>query len=183
MDVKEFLDYFHSPKRVEMMGGAWESNGGILSDTYVHEVPWEFRYKYAETLIGIDFGCEFQNGRCVAERQDWLTMRAWKESGLGDPEVNFCCAACYITIGNLEIIQNDQSIINLIASLFDPDKRGFWRPEIGCILPHKYRSTMCLAGRCSFIQRKGRLPKEDFLKVFHFQNIVNTWRRQQKEQP
>jgi len=171
MDVHEFLKYFLSFGRMK--------SRGVLSETYNDTgVPWEFRYQLAEKTIGIDFGCDFKRGRCIKERNDGPGMIAWLEDPSSNVRVNYCCSQCYQTVGNLSYLPNNDKIIEEIASLFDPELRGFWRQGVGCTLPHRYRSTICLTGRCSYLHKTSVMDKEDLLKLYQLSNIRTLWRKQ-----
>lgn len=182
MDTQEFIRFFREPKKIKMLSGPWTCDGGILSDTYLHGVPWWFRYQLAEDLIGADFGCDFRGGRCVKERKDWLAITVWREEArhLGlTGKVNFCCDSCVLNAGNLQILPNDPAILEEVAGLFDHMEMGFWRPKVGCILPHKYRSTMCLTGRCHY----NKCTSEVLNKIYRLSNIRSEWKRHLKENP
>ena len=184
MNVHDFLKFFTSSRQANMIaGGYWHTKGGLITSSYNNlGVPWEFRYGLAEKLIGINFGCNFKNSRCERERKDWIGMRLWLEDSNSNVRVNYCCSSCYITIGNLESLPNDDGILEEVAVLFDPEYRGFWRHSIGCTLSHKYRSTLCLAGRCSHLLRTVKMNKDDLMKIYQLKNIRSEWERSRKEQ-
>jgi len=178
MNKKAFIEFFLQPKKIKMMGGEWESPGGTISEYYAKgNVPWWFRYKLAEDLVGADFGCDFVDGLCRAERPGgWTVIQEFrKDEVLPDYGVNFCCSACYLNVGNLTILPKDEAALTRVASLYEPSKYGFWREGIGCILPYRYRSTMCLTGRCEYLRRNFRAPKETLAKIYKLTNIRSEW--------
>ncbi|MCK5016782.1 MAG: hypothetical protein KAS32_06880 [Candidatus Peribacteraceae bacterium] len=189
MELKKFLDFYSKPKTLPMIGGTWSSPGGIVSDFYsplntpvAFQVPWWFRYSLAETLKGTNFGCDFKEGLCAAERPDGcVEIKEFKKEHKLDTPVNFCCSCCHLNIGNLELLPNDTKILTEIADLFEPGQLGFWRSGIGCILPYKYRSTMCLVGRCGFIGDNFILSRETKIKIYKLGNIRSEWIKYKKE--
>ncbi len=91
---------------------------------------WEEREAIAEETARIDFGCDFKGNTC----------KAMRENSRG-----CCCQSCNSSHGYLEAIK--PSAFNEILSLFDR-VWGFWRPGVGCILPRKWRSSVCLFFAC-----------------------------------
>ena len=171
METKEFLTKFLSHKVVEVPGGLWEGLPGVLSSTY-HGVSWEERGEVAESLLKEGFGCNFINNRCIAERANWWKTTVWN-SGLGskNPEVSYCCASCYLTVGNLHILPNDIKDLDSIASIFDPVSMGFW--DNGCLLPPKFRSTECLTYRCGYLKKNFPAEKELLTKIYQLTMLSN----------
>ena len=100
---------------------------------------WEEREAIAERTATIDFGCDFHRNTC----------RAMRENSRG-----CCCQSCNSSHGYLEAIK--PSAFNEILSLFDR-VWGFWRPGVGCILPRKWQSSVCLFFAClPFMNEKDR---------------------------
>jgi hypothetical protein len=100
---------------------------------------WEEREAIAERTAKVDFGCDFHGNTC----------RAMRENKRG-----CCCQACHSSHGYLEAIK--PSAFNEILSLFDR-VWGFWRPGVGCILPRKWQSSVCLFFAClPFMNAKDR---------------------------
>ena len=100
---------------------------------------WEEREAIAEKTATIDFGCAFDGNTC----------RAMRENRRG-----CCCQSCNSRLGYLEAIK--PCAFNEILSLFDR-VWGFWRPGVGCILPRKWQSSVCLWFAClPFMKEKGR---------------------------
>lgn len=91
---------------------------------------WEEREAIAEKTATIDFGCAFEGNTC----------RAMRENRRG-----CCCQSCNSRHGYLEAIK--PSAFNEILCLFDR-VWGFWRPGVGCILPRKWQSSVCLFFAC-----------------------------------
>ena len=100
---------------------------------------WEEREAIAEKTATIDFGCAFDGNTC----------RAMRENRRGG-----CCQSCNSRHGYLGAIK--PSAFNEILSLFDR-VWGFWRPGVGCILPRKWQSSVCVFFAClPFMSEKDR---------------------------
>lgn len=59
-----------------------------------------------------------------------------------------CCSGCYSRVGYLNVLPKNDQLRTRIAQYFN-DRTGFWRPNVGCVLPRKYRSFVCLAHACA----------------------------------
>ena len=168
MDYKEFIKLINKEREFPTnSGGIWDAGKVILSDTY-QGVPWDIRYSLAEEVSKINFGCEFKNNSCIKERENPEPIFFTPAASL---HVNYCCSRCFQTVGNLLILPADEKILYEIACLFDPNAEGFWKKDVGCALPAKYRSTMCLVGRCEYVKSKHKLFKSDMLKILSLTNI------------
>lgn len=178
MKYQDFLDYYKSTKHVPSHGYI---EPGILLETYFG-VPWEFRYRYAEQLAGEDFGCSFKSNRCIMERSCDLTDW-WSGIGKGSQFVSYCCSSCYISVGNLRMLELDEQVIEWVAYLFDYEgKRGFWREGEGCVLPHRFRSTLCLMDRCDFLKKIIEPRKELLQKIYNLINVKSLYKLEQVKQ-
>jgi hypothetical protein len=91
---------------------------------------WEEREATAEKIARINFGCDFKENTCKAMREN---------------SCGCCCQSCNSSHGYLEAIK--PSAFNEILPLFDR-VWGFWRPDVGCILPRKWQSSVCLFFAC-----------------------------------
>jgi hypothetical protein len=110
----------------------------MVRDKPYEAESWAAWAEYAEHVKEVDFGCNFDcNGKCARTRSE---DRSW-ESGRGKKA---CCVGCSYNWGYLDTIPAEA--LELVEELFD-GKDGFWRPG-GCILPHKYRSSICLRYKC-----------------------------------
>jgi len=110
-----------------------------VSDTPDFGQTWEEREAIAEKTAKIDFGCDFKGNTC----------RAMRENNRG-----CCCQSCNSGHGYLQTIK--PSAFNEVLSLFDR-VWGFWRPGVGCILPRKWQSSVCLFFAClPFMKEKDR---------------------------
>ena len=176
MNYQEFIEKFKKPIYARVINGMYERSKGIISRNYLG-VPWWFRIKLAQPFEGLDFGCTFDNGRCIRERKEDLTDY-WQDKH--NPYVSFCCSTCYLTMGNLHILPDRPILLKTIAGSFDETAQGWWREDTGCILPYGYRSTLCLTGRCSYLQQNIKSNKEVLEKSYRLNNIVSEWRRYQK---
>jgi hypothetical protein len=100
---------------------------------------WEKREAIAERTTKINFGCDFKGNTCRAMRENYRGC---------------CCQSCNSRHGYLEKIK--PSAFDEIVCLFDR-VWGFWRPEVGCILPRKWQSPTCLFYAClPFMKEKDR---------------------------
>lgn len=112
---------------------------GKVSDEPDFGKSWDEREAIAEKTANIDFGCDFKGNTCRAMRE--------KRRGC-------CCQSCNSRRGYLEKI--NPTAFNEILSLFDR-VWGFWRPEVGCVLPRKWQSPTCLFFAClPFMNQKDR---------------------------
>lgn len=84
----------------------------------------------AKTTAYIDYVCRFENGKC----QNRATEKC-------------CCSNCNKYKGHFYYRFKDKKIKKVIINLFD-EETGFWRKDIGCILPREYRSLMCIKHHC-----------------------------------
>jgi hypothetical protein len=91
---------------------------------------WEEREAIAEETAKIDFGCDLKENTCKAMRED---------------RRGCCCESCKSSHGYLEAIK--PCAFNEILSLFDR-VWGFWRPGVGCTLPRKWQSSVCVFFAC-----------------------------------
>ena len=98
----------------------------------------------------INFGCNFKNGKCRADRTEMC-----------------CCGSCASCFGhftetffsgydNIEYIEEEM----LYYVREYRAKTGFWRKGKGCILPRHKRSATCLTYNCS-----SRLTPEEKLLI------------------
>lgn len=85
----------------------------------------------------IQYDCQFKDGKC-------------KNSYWNNQSPRCCCLHCakyqgYLGEDNINTLplNSDKEII----PLFD-EKLGFWREGVGCTLPRKYRSYVCLSYNC-----------------------------------
>jgi hypothetical protein len=106
-------------------------NGSAITHSNMRGWHWRRWYQFADLTKHIDYGCEFKDGKCKGSKQE-----------------RCCCSNCAYNIGYLNRIPTNWQIIKDIASDFD-EELGFWRAEMGCILPRKYRSKVCLLHKCS----------------------------------
>jgi hypothetical protein len=98
---------------------------------------WAERERRAAMTADVDFGCQWEGGKCAAQR---------KESGgpVGASPMG-CCRGCVENVGYLEKV-NPESV-TVLEKLFDR-RTGFWRAENGCQIPRKWRSQKCLTFNC-----------------------------------
>ncbi len=107
-------------------------------------------YKY----VKID--CDFKDNICKANRESTNKIKT------NTP--NYCCCAdCAQTNGYLYNMFLSNTTTKGIAievkiwgNNFNP-KTGYWRKNIGCILPRKYRSMICNFYVCHYLSDKNYL--------------------------
>ena len=104
-----------------------------------HDIPWEYWYKLAVLTEHINFDCKFNFTGICKRYQGELHRKSGRRS---------CCDSCRSAKGFFNILPDQVDILDLIASYFDKEY-GFWRSGVGCILPRKYRSAVCLAAHCT----------------------------------
>lgn len=106
---------------------------GIADNT----IPWEWREKLAELTRYIDYGCTF-NGEGICSKSKVPKC---------------CCTDCFRTVGHSWLFLSNYKVLSRMAKCFtEEEKNGYWRVGKGCILPRKYRSSICLEHRCSPIK-------------------------------
>lgn len=109
---------------------------------------WKESERLAESTANIDYGCNFIDGYCAADRVDSASSYG---KGKG------CCNLCKENFGCLEAVP--PYAINKIEELFNLET-GFWREGKGCVLPRKWRSAKCLGHICM-----GRVKVESGCRV------------------
>lgn len=124
MDVKEFAE------NMDMLYTK------IVVDPYTQGIYWEDFEELTELTKYIDYGCNFKNGAC----------KIYYRPGY-QPEC--CCKFCFRNVGYLRIIPNYCRLTEL-APYFYKDV-GFWKVGMGCQLPRKWRSSICLSHNCKSI--------------------------------
>lgn len=102
-------------------------------------LDWKTREHRASQTEKIDYGCNFANGECRVKRElnrpdDWRVNTPM-----------CCCKGCQQAQGYLYELPEDH--VEEINALFS-DETGFWRKEVGCTLPRKWRSDVCLSYNC-----------------------------------
>lgn len=99
-----------------------------------------------ELTEGVNYGCNFDNnGVCKRYSYDKL-----------DDKIRMCCCkecfSCFGYLGSDSYTNiRSQEQIDTARSLFG--EKGFWSPE-GCLLPRKYRSSVCLGYSCKSLTRR-----------------------------
>jgi hypothetical protein len=100
----------------------------------------------AELTQHVEYGCDFTDGVCAGHRWgNYLKLPKEKQM--------CCCRGCLRSVGYLRYIPSDLEGMREISSYFC-EETGFWRPEKGCILPRKWRSTVCLTFACRLDRNK-----------------------------
>lgn len=144
MKVANFLELFlrkqHGQISNRTFGPRWD--GGTM--------PWSVWYKLADATHLVNFKCDFKNGVCRMRRTPDYIKDTYYHKNKRFIKM-CCCSGCYGQIGYLKSLPNRMSALCGVAKKFDGGrwKRGFWRPDVGCILPRKFRSTICLTHHCS----------------------------------
>jgi hypothetical protein len=114
---------------------------------------WGQREAMADQTASIDYGCDFRDGQCKAQRSTKAQqdIESWCCGPMG------CCIRCASAVGYLDALP--AYALKAVARLWST-KTGFWRKSKGCVLPRKWRSHTCLGFTCSVIPRK---PVQDKL--------------------
>lgn len=117
-----------------------------------NDSSWEIWEAVAVLAKDVDWGCDFQDGRCKKIRLE--------HEKYGPPRYNFlpilnnshpgCCFCCCNEKGYLTRLP-DNDVVQQVESMFDKKMLGFWRPGQGCVLPHKWRSATCLRFHCKSV--------------------------------
>jgi len=131
----------------------------IISNHSERGWDWFSYYEYAKLTSLIDFECNFDgNGVCKQRRP-----HVRKNSKNVSVDNSCCCGDCSFSIGFLKAVPNCMAIIKEIAGLFS-GRTGFWRKDIGCILPRQYRSVVCLTHECRKLDNCV-IPSEALLRM------------------
>ena len=119
-------------------------------------IVWSYE-KTVKSLKSItsrfNFGCDFEDGLCIKIRNRInetrnLLLAAQSQKLMTKGEKRCCCSNCGACIGFLRIIF--KSDIDTYADNFSR-KNGFWKDGVGCSLPRKLRSSICLIHRCAYL--------------------------------
>lgn len=84
-----------------------------------------------------------------------------------------CCINCAFDVGYFKKIRGSANTVDEYASKYD-EKNGFWRPNIGCILPRELRSATCTAFICSTTRGRFKYLNNGeistFMRLLYFYN-------------
>lgn len=95
---------------------------------------WKELLSYRKQSENFDYDCRFdEKGRC--KNRSSVTPGG-------------CCGGCFGSIGYLTAIRTEDVLY--YTSMFE--ETGFWRKDIGCILPREMRSCTCLAHNCNYTE-------------------------------
>jgi hypothetical protein len=89
----------------------------------------------------MDFNCQFKDGCCSQHRH--------REAANLRPDYGAemcCCVSCGVRVGYLRLI--DERHLKTYASNYNKET-GFWRKDVGCTLPRKLRSRICVSFACN----------------------------------
>ena len=152
------------------MNGAWTPHLKLKPGGRRKGITWEQSFKLAELSKHFEFNCDFdENGICKARRKGITKKniktfhkvynkgsKYWRKylDNYNTPYedrvyqgVMCCCAGCHTTVGHHYTLPKQKNLRRKIAKYFN-DRTGFWRPGKGCILPRKYRSSVCIGYVC-----------------------------------
>lgn len=87
---------------------------------------WEEWREVAQKTSDINYGCSNCKNRTFDKRA--------------------CCKSCAINLGYHSAVEIGEHR-DMLIDYFDPIN-GYWRENVGCIIPRKYRSPTCLAYSC-----------------------------------
>ena len=108
---------------------------------------WEEWHDRAERTEKIDYGCKFKDGTCIVARRnphDTLT------------KVGCCCTHCREYKGYLYTLNPEH--LETYISLWNC-RTGFYRKNVGCVLPRKLRSPTCLGYNCGSRELNNKIQK------------------------
>lgn len=112
----------------------------------IRDWDWLLYQRLADLTKYIDYNCGFgEDGLCGLERE-----RAERRSSYDkDRDLQkCCCSGCCSSIGHKKTFPNDYKTLKEYAVRFEAKQDGFWRRGVGCTLPRKYRSSVCLRHVC-----------------------------------
>lgn len=147
MELSEFLQYALNTRISGM-----EIRKCTLRQMYPG-LSWDFYEHFASLSEFVDCGCDFVEGKCARIRKDTYYKAC-------------CCDECYSRVGFQRNI--NLGTADILADFFEPNK-GFWRPDVGCALPRKYRSTVCLRYYCGHVAPKSEIEKQYCKVMFEIQ--------------
>ena len=135
------------------------------------KINFSFYEQIANLTEQVNYGCDFVNGVCKNKRDSHSKRKEM-----------CCCKECFWSTGYLHIRSFDQySHIETIeqeilyyAKQFERDI-GFWRKDIGCVLPREKRSPTCLGHNCNY----GKFTTEERLLT----QILNSFKWEKQEHP
>lgn len=98
----------------------------------------------------IKIPCDFRDNTCSKYRSDGANATPpHQRIGHNAPNaivIGCCCYNCAVCKGYLTFIPKDAE--HVYVNKFDTDF-GFWRPNVGCILPKVLRSPTCVGFVCN----------------------------------
>jgi hypothetical protein len=125
------------------------------------DLRWDEWRLLADLTKYFDFDCRFTEFGCKTNKNNMKMKDTFMEYYDGPKakwndevykwgskikkNVMCCCRSCRGTMGWALWIEEES--IPKMARYFN-DKTGYWRPNIGCVLPRKYRSKTCLTHSC-----------------------------------
>lgn len=123
--------------------------GRRFNDMAENDMPWSWRLKFAQLTEHINYNCDFDPKTKICK---------------GSTSHMACCGSCGRCLGYIACLPSDIILMKEIAPLFIKTDdalalvrndwqqlkwQGFWKEGIGCTLPRRFRSTVCLTTKCS----------------------------------
>ena len=119
-------------------------NAGIVRylETILPTISWSVYQRYAALTEFVDYKCDFDKSTGVCK-----TCKNFEKFGRKSNDKACCCKGCASNVGYFKYIPANWGVLKLLAKNYSKTK-GFWREGVGCILPRKYRSMLCLGHQC-----------------------------------
>lgn len=127
-----------------------------------HGIPWNYWYILAELTNHINFDCQFDDAGICKTRRFGASESVCRQG---------CCSSCGKAGGYLSALPRQTKTMSLIAACFDK-KDGFWREGVGCTLPRKFRSAVCLAANCKVQLTHAECLLIDTLKGYTIRGVI-----------
>lgn len=148
-------------KRFRLKWEAKKSDVAIFPQWSGLHISWDLYKQLAKATEMVNFKCEFdERGICI-NRRPYADQLYYKKH---PRQLQMCCCSgCYYELGYQRTLQKDERIINRLARHFDDgrEKKGYWRPKRGCILPRELRTTTCLSHYCRAASSEGKLSEAE----------------------
>ena len=123
MEFEEFKKHF---KRVALNYG---------SDIKDLEFFWSIKMLFHDLTQYIDYNCRFNSEGICIRRQRYT-----------NPQPYNCCGGCASTAGHNRHVPPEETLRELYP--YFNKRSGFWRAGVGCTLPRRLRSRVCVLHHC-----------------------------------
>jgi hypothetical protein len=100
----------------------------------------------------IHFDCGFKNNNCIA-------YKPFINSNIQHNQIMCCCENCKNMKGYFRKTEEAFESFSIVKNSFNKNT-GFWRKNIGCVLPREFRSFICNFHVC--YQLREKLSEEEY---------------------